>query len=138
MSEFDESEEISRDELVGFISEFMTNNMSVEQVYRSHLCDSLVYRVHDEFGSEGLCDLMIKIDGAAGWISDIVLDGPDLEDMMFNRHGIFDENIMMKARNSAALVELNQKIYRLRKKYTKLVVDEIFSKDLGDSASTEA
>jgi hypothetical protein len=135
MSEFDESEEMSREELVSFISQFMANNMSVEQVYRSHLCESLVHRVRDEFGPEGLCDLMVKIDSAAGWISDILLDAPDLENAMFAKYGVFDQHIVEKARATTALLELNRKIYRLRKKYTKLIVDEIFA--TGDGAGEQ-
>jgi hypothetical protein len=129
MDDFDESEGMSREELIHFIGDFMANNLSVEQVYRSHLCESLVKRVHNEFGSDGLCDLMIKIDGTAGWISDILIDTYDLEDMMFTKHGIFDQNIIAKARNTTALIELNQKIFRLRKKYTKLIVDEIIANE---------
>lgn len=136
MFDFDDADDMSREELVALISDFMTNNMSVEQVYRSHLCETLVSRIAYEFGTEGLCDMMIKIDSKAGWISDILLDAPELENAMFNKYGVFDVDLIHKARNSQSLIELNRKIFRLRKKYTKLIVDEIW--EAGASTKPEA
>ena len=55
----------TREDLVNFISEFMTTSMNVDQVYRSNLVETLVGRVFAEFGEDGLCDLMLKIDFSA-------------------------------------------------------------------------
>jgi len=134
MSELDDSDEPTglddpeptREDLVNFISEFVTSSMNVSQVYRSNLVETIVGRVMNEFGEEGLCDLMLKIDESANWISDIVLDGPDLDEMMFKRHGTFDVDLVGKARATEGLIELNRKIWRLRKKYARIIVDEIF------------
>ena len=132
MSDFDEEptdledSEPTREDLVNFISEFMTTNMNVDQVYRSNLVETIVSRVFHEFGQEGLCDLMLKVDEQGNWISDIVLDSPDLDEVMFKRHGTFDATLVNKARDTEALVELNRKIWRLRKKYARMIVDEIF------------
>ena len=119
----------TREDLVNFISEFMTTSMNVNQVYRSNLVETIVGRVMAEFGEEGLCDLMLKIDESANWISDIVLDGPDLDEMMFKRHGTFDADLVNKARATEGLIELNRKIWRLRKKYARIIVDEIFTNE---------
>lgn len=127
MSDFDDPEDMSREELVSLISDFMSNNMSVEEVYRSHLCETLVSRVAYEFGTEGLCDMMVKIDTKAGWVSDILLDAPELDNAMFAKYGAFDAHLIHKARNTEAMMDLNRKIHRLRKKYTKLIVDEIWA-----------
>ena len=124
-----EDPEPTREDLVNFISEFMTTSMNVNQVYRSNLVETIVGRVTHEFGEEGLCDLMLKIDESANWISDIVLDGPDLDEMMFKRHGSFDADLVTKARATEGLIELNRKIWRLRKKYSRIMVDEIFTNE---------
>tara|TARA_B110001454_G_scaffold214808_1_gene235183 strand:- start:6374 stop:6862 length:489 start_codon:yes stop_codon:yes gene_type:complete len=121
-----EPREPSREELVNFISEFMASSLNVEQVYRSHLVETVAARVYSEFGQDGLCDLMMKIDERANWISDIIIEQPDLDDVMFKRHGVYDHQIMEKARKTDALLELNQKIWRLRKKYARAIVDELF------------
>ena len=62
-----ESREPSREELVNFISEFMASSLNVDQVYRSHLVETVAARVFDEFGQDGMCDLMMKIDERANW-----------------------------------------------------------------------
>ena len=68
----------------------------------------------------------MKIDERANWISDILIEQPDLDDVMFKRHGIYDHEIVEKARKTESMLELNQKIWRLRKKYSRMIVDEIF------------
>ena len=121
-----EAREPSREELVNFISEFMASSLNVEQVYRAHLVETVAARIYDEFGQDGMCDLMMKIDERANWISDIIIEQRDLDDVMFKRHGVYDHQIVDKARKSESMLELNQKIWRLRKKYSRMIVDEIF------------
>jgi hypothetical protein len=129
MSEPDDDFEMSREDLVGFISQFMTDSVDVETIYRSHLVESMVSRVYAEFGEEGLCDMMIKIDERAGWVSDILLESPELDNEMFKRHVTYDQDLIYKARHSTQMRELNKKIWRLRRKYSRLIVDEIFENE---------
>lgn len=121
--------DVSRQELIEFLGDFMSGTMRIEQVYRSHLCDTLVQRVNAEFGAEGLAELMIKIDECGGWISDILLEAPDLENAMFEKFGVYDPEVTHKARDTKAMYEMNKKIWRLRRRYAKLIVDEIFEVD---------
>jgi hypothetical protein len=131
---FDDEPDFNREDLIDLIGEFMTGSMRVEDVYRSHLCDTLVHRVYEEFGTEGMAELMVKIDGRADWISDMLFDSSDLHDQMFKRHGTYDDEITSKARMTLAMAELNKKIWNLRKRYVKKIVDEIF---LSDNPSDE-
>ncbi len=124
-----ETEEVSRLELIEFLGDFMSGTMRIEQVYRSHLCSTLVQRVFSEFGAEGLAEMMLKIDETGGWISDILLEAPDLENAMFEKFGVFDPQVTHKARDTKAMYEMNKKIWRLRKRYAKLIVDEIFEEN---------
>jgi len=126
---FENEDEITREDLIEMIGDFMSGSMNIEQVYRSHLCDTLVSRVYDEFGTEGLADLMLKIDGRANWITDILFDEADLQDEMFAKFGYFDDDIAFKARSTMKMEELNKKIWRLRKRYTNLIVEEIVQSD---------
>ena len=119
-------EDVSRQDLIEFLGDFMSGNMRIEQVYRSHLCSTLVQRVHAEFGAEGLAEMMLKIDETGGWISDILLEAPDLENAMFEKFGVYDPDLTKKARDTRGMCEMNKKIWRLRKRYAKLIVDEIF------------
>lgn len=123
----EEPEDLSREEVIGMISDFISQSRDAETIYRNHLCSILVNRIFDEFGSDGLCELMVQIDNKAGWISDIIFDQADFNNAMFKRHGTFDNEIVEKARRSDRLIEMNQKIWRLRRRYANLIADEIIT-----------
>lgn len=123
----DESEEMpTKEELAIWISEFMSNSQKARGMYRSHFCSIIANRIHDEFGVEGLCELMMAIDKRAGWISDIIIEDADIHDALFSAHGVYDDKAIVKARMSQEMTEMNKKIWRLRKKYSKLIAEEIF------------
>lgn len=118
--------EMSRGELINFLGEFLAQNSNNDILYRDHLCNIIVARIFDEFSYEGLCALMMSIDQKANWISDIIFEQSDLDNAMYSMHGIYDEGLISKARNSEGIIELNKKIWRLRKKYAKQIADEVF------------
>lgn len=121
----DYDDEMSRGELINFLGEFMSFNSNPDVIYRNRLCEIIVARIASEFGSEGLCELMMEIDRRANWISDIIFEQADFNNPMFDLHGIYDPEVIEKARNSEAFTELNKKIWRLRRRYAKLIVEEI-------------
>lgn len=112
-------------ELAVWLSEFMSQSQKAQRLYRSHFCNMVVNRIWEEFGVEGMCELMMSIDKRAGWISDILIEDTDIHDALFNVHGIFDDDAIVKARMSKELIEMNKKIWRLRRKYAKLIAQEI-------------
>ena len=113
------------EELAVWLSDFMSQSSKAEKMYRSHFCSIVVNRLWKEFGVEGMCELMLAIDKRAGWISDIILEDADLHDALFDNHGVFDDDAVIKARMSNRLMEMNKKIWRLRRKYSKLIAEEI-------------
>lgn len=115
----------SREELAVWLSEFMTNTAEAETMYRAHFCDLVTNRVYNEFGFEGLCELLISIDKRGHWISDIIIENNDLDDILFKKYGVFDAEAIKKARTTDAMAEMNQKIWKLRRKYAKLIADEL-------------
>lgn len=119
------SEEPSREELAMWLSDYMSNAVSAETMYRTHLLDLITDRVYEEFGKDGLCKLMFAIDKKGKWISDIMLEDNDFDDVLFSEYGLYDRDIVKKARETDAIMEMNQKIWRLRRKYSKLIVAEV-------------
>lgn len=115
----------SLDELAVWLSDFMSQSQKARTMYRSHYCHILASKVWDEFGIEGMCELMMAIDKKAGWISDILIEDADIHDALFTTFGIYDNDAIIKARMSREMLELNKKIWRLRKKYSKLIAEEI-------------
>jgi hypothetical protein len=127
----------SKEELTVWLSEFMGKTQEAAGMYRQNFCSMVADRLWEEFGVEGMCELMMAIDKRAGWISDIIIEDADLHDSLFAGYGVFDNDAIYKARMSNQLTELNKKIWRLRKKYSKLIAEEIYTNTLPTSPATE-
>lgn len=125
--EFDDSPPNSPDEMAIWLSEFMTAADSAAEVYRNHVVTLIANKVYSDFGYEGFCELMVAMDKKAGWISDIIIENSDLDDIMFKKYGTYDHGVIHKARRTEAIQEMNQKIWRLRRKYAKAIVDELMA-----------
>jgi hypothetical protein len=117
----------TREELAIWLSEFMSQSQKANAMYRNHFCNLLVAKLYSEFGIEGMCELMMAIDKRSGWVSDIIIEDNDIHDILFREYGVFDNDAIIKARMSNQLTEMNKKIWRLRKKYAKLIAEEIAS-----------
>lgn len=127
-SEFDageDGEQPTKEELAMWLSEFMSQGQRAQSMYRQHFCQIIVERLFEEFGVDGMCELMMAIDKRAGWISDIIIEDADIHDALFKHHGVYDDKAIIKARQSSEMVEMNKKIWRLRRKYSRLIADEI-------------
>ena len=125
----EDDEQTTREALIEMIGEFMTGSMNVEDLYRSHLCDTLVDRVFDEFGTDGLAELIIKVEYCADWVVEMLFDDADFHNAMLKRHGTFDDEIVFKARTTMAYEEMHNKIGNLRKRYVNKIVDEIWASE---------
>lgn len=125
---FDESGDSElppREELAVWLSEFMAASADAETKYRAHYCTMVAEKIYEEFGAEGFCEMMMAMDKKAGWISDIILESSDLDDILFKKHGIYDKHALAKARASSSMDELNSKIWRLRRKYARAIAEEL-------------
>lgn len=116
-----------RASLAEFVASFMEGANDAESLYRSHYCAMVVNKIFNEFGYSGLCELMVTMDKRAGWISEILIESPDLDEILFKKYNTYDEGATEKARQTVAMQDLNGKIWRLRRKYTKLIVDEMMN-----------
>jgi hypothetical protein len=117
----------SPEELAVWLSDFMNSAENAGNMYRQHFCKLIVERVYAEFGSEGFCELMMQMDKRAGWISDIIIENSDLDEILFKKYGVYDGKAIEKARASESLTDLNKKIWRLRKKHAKEIVEELMN-----------
>jgi hypothetical protein len=131
----DDSKEVGSDkdrydkeQIMHYLGEFMQDGRHAEKMFRDNLCELIVNKVFRDFGYEGLCNLLIKIDNRAHWISDILIENSDFDDVLFKKYGVYDPDICDKARDTEALMEMNSKIWKLRKKYASIIVDEIMVK----------
>jgi hypothetical protein len=116
-----------REELALWLSEFMTASMDAENLYRKHFCTILTDRIYEEFCYEGFCEMMMVMDRKAGWISDIILENSDIDDILFKKYGVYDRHAIARARASSTMDEMNSKIWKLRRKYAKQIADELMT-----------
>jgi len=116
-----------RDGIMDYLVEFMRGGRHAERLFRENYCEIVVNKIFDDFGYEGLCNLMVQIDTRAKWISDILIENSDFDDIMFKKYGVYDSDVTDKARDTKAMMEMNGKIWRLRKKYASVIVDEIMA-----------
>jgi hypothetical protein len=56
-----------------------------------------------------------------------LIENSDLDEIMFAKYGFYDAKITEKARNTQAMLELNGKIWKLRRRYAKLIVEELIN-----------
>lgn len=137
MDENEDFDEVTPGSMAEFIGAFMGAASQTDAILRKNFCDTVASRIYYNWGAEGFCELMIAMDKKADWISDILFESPDLADIAFSKYGIYDPEMTLKARDTDAMLELNKKLWRLRRKYAKLIVDEIISKEKGQPEPNE-
>jgi hypothetical protein len=113
------------EELAIWLSEYLTQSNHAQTMFRTNLCSLVVDKIWNDYGVEGMCELMIAIDRRAGWISDIIIEDADIHEVLFKEHNTFDNDAIIKARMSDSVVELNKKLWRLRRKYARVIAQEI-------------
>jgi len=121
-----EFNEVTREGLTNFIAEFIATASDADTTYRKNYCHMSVSRAYNDFGYEGMCEMLVAIDNRANWVSDILIEASDIDNHLFNKYGIFSNDVMRKARQTEAMFEMNQKIWSLRKRYSKKIADEIY------------
>jgi len=122
---FEDSPSGTPEEMAVWLGEFMATADEAGQIYRNHVVTLIANKIYSDFGQEGFCELMVAMDRKAGWISDILIENSDLDDILFKKYGTYDHGIIHKARRTEAIQEMNEKIWRLRRKYAKAIVEEL-------------
>lgn len=102
--------------------------------YRKDLCFILAGKIKSEFGVEGLCQLISGIDETAGWISDILLESGDIDDFLFQAHGVYIENSIDLARKTEAMKKFQRSLWSARRRYAKMMAEEIYAKSIEKTA----
>jgi len=64
--------------------------------YRRNICRRLAAQTYNQFGIEGLFDLLTGIDDAGKFQSVIVADRDEIDNYLFSEFGIFDQDMFEK------------------------------------------
>ncbi len=125
MNTNDESNEYP-DPIFDHLAAAMDGESDLALRYRKDLCLILAGKIKSEFGLEGLCEMLSSIDATAGWITDILLESSDIDDILFKNYGIFKENSLELAKKTRAMEKFHKSMWLMRKRYAKLMASEIY------------
>lgn len=126
-----EAGESQHDSVFDHLAEAMDGESLLALEYRRDLCLLLAGKIKTEFGVEGLCELISGIDTTAGWVSDILLESSDIDDVLFQEHGVYIENSIDLARKTNAMKKFQKSLWSSRRRYARMMADEIFTNSVG-------
>lgn len=118
------------DSVFDHLASAMDGESQQAMAYRKDLCLILAGKVKSEFGVEGLCELINGIDAAGGWISDILLESGDIDDFLFEEHGVYVENSIELARKTESMKKFQRALWSARRRYAKMMAEEIYAKSI--------
>jgi hypothetical protein len=64
--------------------------------YRREICFRLVRQTYNQFGMEGLYDILTGVDNIGSMTSVVVSDRNEIENYVFEKYGIFDPDMFEK------------------------------------------
>lgn len=64
--------------------------------YRRQICTRLARQTYNQFGIDGLLDLLSGIDEAGRFSSIVVIDRDEIDNYLFDNYGIFDPDMFEK------------------------------------------
>ena len=81
------------DEGLGFdgLRRLVDATIDPQSSFRKAFCRRLASQVYNQFGQEGLLDLLTGIDLSGKFVSVIVADKSEIENYLFSEHGIYDD-----------------------------------------------
>ncbi len=120
-------DEMPKGSIMDFLSQFMGGMSDAESLYRHNACTMVVDKVFSEFGQDGLCEMMMAIDARGNWMTDIIVEASDIEDVLFKKYGVFATDALDMARDTDAMAELHKRLWSLRRRYVAKIADELFA-----------
>jgi hypothetical protein len=124
---------VPRGGILDFLSQFMSGASNAEHLYRQNACLMVVDKVFSEFGEDGLCEMMMAIDYRGNWLTDILVQASDIEDVLFKKYGVFTSDALGRAQNTEAMAEFHKKMWSLRRRYIAKIADELFALPLTEN-----
>jgi hypothetical protein len=87
-------------------------------------CDALK-EIQREHGESGVMNLLFAVERQTGWHLEIVASKSDIDDALFNIHGLYDDKAWDKARNSETWTAMTYDVNYLARRYSRDMVDEV-------------
>lgn len=71
-----------------------------EAAYRKQICKRLASQIYNQFGVDGLLDLLSGIDDAGRFASIVIADRDEIDNYLYTEFGTFDKDIFDKVQMS--------------------------------------
>jgi hypothetical protein len=81
--------------------------------------------VNNSYGQSGMYAMMCAIEAQTGWSLEIVGSKTDVETLLYENYGVFDEHAWLKARNSPYWDMMVRQMYEVSAEWNQVIVSTI-------------
>lgn len=81
--------------------------------------------MHDAYGTSGMYAMICAIEANTGWSLEIVGSKNDIEQLLYDRYGLFDNEAWLKARNSPYWDMMIREIYNVSASWQDVITSAI-------------
>lgn len=100
-----------------------------ELLFRHLFVRRVVEGIRDMLGMNGVLELLCAIDDVCGWETEIIAERSDIENILLERYGAFDEDMWEKVRDTKSWTHFHKAIVEAGKQWMPLAVDEVVNSD---------
>jgi len=107
--------------------------MDREVMFGIAFCNYIVKKLIEDFGDDAIMDLLFAIDRNMGWSSEILANRHEVDDLLLENHGSFDQHIWVKVQDTKAWAKMHRQVYKMTRRYLAAAVDEVVHEELLDT-----
>ena len=107
--------------------------MDREVMFGIAFCNYIVKKLIEDFGDDAILDLLFAIDRNMGWSSEILANRHEVDDLLLENHGSFDQHIWVKVQDTKAWAKMHRQVYKMTRRYLAAAVDEVVHEELLDT-----
>ena len=112
------------------VDEFGRRIIDRETQYQIQLCSFIVWSLEQDFGREILWELMYAIDRTMDWNSQVIADRSEVENIMYKKHGAFDNDIWEKVQCTDAWEKMTRHVNKVSSRHLEDAVSEVIQQEL--------
>lgn len=98
-------------------------------VFQRQQCRALVNEFYRRFGPDVLIDILVAVDATEHIASAVVADKAEVENYVFAKYGIYDENMFMKIQLTSAWERFQDQLMELSGQAAAEAVDEVLASE---------
>lgn len=97
--------------------------------YRREICRRLAKQIYNQFGLDGLFDLLTGIDEIGKLTSVVISERSEIENYVFEKHGVFDPDIFEKVQLSDEWDELLDELIQNAGQGVASIIDNVIARE---------